>query len=152
MNETIYVAHWEGPEVLDKHEAQAEHVIYALYGAHHLYGRDVLLYIGKAEKGTAKRLPAHYQWTAEEYDPVTVRVASIGKFTTWDDWDEVDRYPRAKPDVVCAVEALLIIAHQPAYNSQGKKWTRLAKGLRVFNTGHLGHLLPEISSSYFLGK
>jgi hypothetical protein len=58
--------------------------------------------------------------------------------------DERRSISRAKPSLVEQVEALLIYAHQPAYNSMSKGSVTVAKGLRILNTGRLGHLLPEI--------
>jgi hypothetical protein len=49
------------------------------------------------------------------------------------------------------VEALLIAAHQPAYNSQNKAKVEKAAGMRVFNTGRSGSLLPEVSYRYWSG-
>lgn len=149
MIEQIYVAHWEGPFDWDDHanHVAPEHVLYALYGAHPLYGRDVLLYIGKAENGAGQRLPDH-EWVDDEYDKVTVRLASVGKFIDWNDWEDNERYPRASATITSAVEALIILANQPVYNLRGKGTTTLATGCRLFNTGKLGHLLPESSYLY----
>jgi hypothetical protein len=48
------------------------------------------------------------------------------------------------------VEALLIYAYQPAYNTKSKhNPSNQAKGLRIFNTGNVGYLLPEVSYRYF---
>ena len=154
MAENVLVAHWEGPFEWEKNpkHGQEEHVLYALFGAHPLYGRDVLLYFGKAEKGVVQRLPDHHPWVEHEYDRVSVRLASLGAFKSWDDWNSKDRYPRAPIDMVRAAESLLIISHQPAYNSRGKQHTTLARNVRLFNTGRLGHLLPEVSSAYHLGE
>jgi hypothetical protein len=147
MREQIYVVHWEGPflwEDRDKHITE-DHVLYAIYGSHHLYGRDVLLYIGKTESDLRRRLAEHETWVQNEYDAMTVRFASVGLFKNWDDWEEGERYPAALPDVVQAVEALLIYTNQPAYNSKSKATIKLAEGFRIFNTGRLGHILPEVS-------
>ena len=150
MVERIYVVHWEGPfrwEERRKH-FKKEHVLYALYGSHHLYGRDVLLYIGKTEGDIGRRLGEHDGWVADEYDEMTVRLASIGLFVDWGDWEHGERYSKANPDVIQAVEGLLIYSNQPAYNSKSKATIRLAEGYRIFNTGRLGHLLPEASYLY----
>jgi hypothetical protein len=145
------VAHWEGPFDWDtrKEKAKTGHVLYALYGSRHLYGRDVLLYIGKTAAGVGSRLKGHEQWVADEYDTIRFRLASIGRFWDRDDWDDGDRYPKATPSIVNAVESLLIYAHQPAYNSQNVATLERAKGVRVLNTGRMGHLLPEISYLYY---
>jgi hypothetical protein len=84
---------------------------------------------------------------------MTVRFASIGELASsdWTDWDDGERYPKASPDLVAKVEALLIYAHQPAYNVMSKDSIEIAKGLRIMNTGRLGHLLPEVSYLYQVG-
>jgi hypothetical protein len=49
--ETIYIVHWEGPfkwnKVKSDNFIKPGHVLYALYGIHHLYGQRTLLYLGK---------------------------------------------------------------------------------------------------------
>jgi hypothetical protein len=87
-DERIIVAHWEDPFSWSEcRTMQAPgHVLYALHGAHHLYGRDVLLYIGRSDAGIGYRLQDHEKWVADEYDLMTVRLASIGQFTTWEEW------------------------------------------------------------------
>lgn len=151
MKESIYVAHWEGPidwkSVGDDPEHK-EHVLYAIYGSHHLYGRDVLLYLGKTSAGIRSRLRSHERWVADEYDSIRVRLASVGRFRGWADWEDGELYPRAPVKVVNGVETLLIHAHQPAYNSQSLGSLKQARGMRVLNTGRIGHLLPEVSYLY----
>jgi hypothetical protein len=39
LKERIYVAHWEGPYDWGSEPNQKAHVLYAMYGSHHLYGR-----------------------------------------------------------------------------------------------------------------
>ncbi len=149
-NDRIVVVHWEGPypwaDCRTIHEPG--HVLYALHGSHHLYGRDVLLYIGRSDAGVGDRLQDHEQWVADEYDLMTVRLASIGDFTSWSDSALGERYAQAEPGLVAGVEALLIHAHQPAYNTMNKASLERARDLRIMNTGRLGHLLPEVSYLY----
>lgn len=148
-NERTVVVHWEGPFEWDQYKKHQKrgHVLYAIYGSHHLYGRDVLLYLGRStDVGT--RIEDHAWWVEDEYDAVRVRFASVDDFKGWTEWLKVERYPPAPPTLVNDVEALLIYAHQPAYNTMGKGTLKNA-GLRVFNTGMMGHLLPEVSSLYY---
>jgi hypothetical protein len=93
------------------------------------------------------------EWVADEYDAMTVRYASIGDLrdSRWKDWMKGDRYPKANPALVAKVESLLIYAHQPAYNITSKGSVEIARGLRILNTGRLGHLLPELSYLYQVG-
>jgi hypothetical protein len=139
MNEEkIYDVNWEGPFKWEKVEKyiRACHVLYQIYGAHHLYGRDVLLYIGLTARPSGVRLREH----------------SIGKFTTWEDWEQEGDYEKAAPGLVQRIEELLIYAHQPAYNTKSKSGLVLAEGIRIFNTGRLGQLFPEVSYKYFWGE
>ncbi len=150
MNERIFNVHWEGPYKWSrrrKHISSEHHVLYALYGALHIYGNNVLLYIGKtADAG--RRFAEHHRWVDEEYDAMTFRVASIGEIANWDGWTSKIRYPSPSPDVIAAVEALLILGHQPAYNTANKETAPAAKGFTIFNTGSMGLLLPEVSHRY----
>ena len=153
--EKIYIVHWEGPFAWEKYKEHVEsgsHVLYAINGSHHIYGSNVLLYIGKSERDLDERLQEHASWVEEEYDSMTVRIASIGDFTSWEDWEDGERYKKAAPNVIMGVESLLIYSHQPAYNIMNKGGAGASKGFRIFNTGKIGRLLPEVSSLYQLGE
>ena len=80
---------------------------------------------------------------------MTLRIASVGRFTNWKDSYAMEEYPKAPADVVRGIEALLIYAHQPAYSTMSKTSLDSAKGIRILNTGRMGHLLPEVSSLYY---
>lgn len=151
MKEKIFDVYWEGPYKWDKYQKSPEdsHVLYALYGAHPTYGRDVLLYIGRTERNVGVRLSEHAYWIEDECDEINIRVASLGEIESWKDWEEGERYKRAEDADVEAVETLLIYAHQPAYNTRSKETLEKARGIRVFNTGKFGSLLPEISHRYY---
>jgi hypothetical protein len=146
--ELIVDVYWDGPFKWEKrqNELKENHVIYTMYGQHLVYGPYSLLYIGRTSD-IATRLYDHNKWVAYEYDKVELRCASIGYFQGWEEWENQEDYAKADTDLVADVESLLIFAHQPAYNTKGKVMTR-AKELRIFNTGHLGPLLPEVSSLY----
>jgi len=150
MKETIYDVFWEGPFEWDNIEEHIEptHVLYGLQGFHHLYGHDVLLYIGRTGAGLNNRLSNHDTWVEDEYDLMKVRIASIGEFIGWKQRNEIETYPKADPDIVHRIEAMLIYAHQPAYNTMNKESVKRARGIRIFNTGKSGPLLPEISFWY----
>ena len=93
----IFVVHWEGPYKWARrnHHICDEHVLYAIHGTHPVYGRDVLLYIGMGAGGVRSRLDCHGKdWVNDEYDPVTVRLASAGPFASWRDWEVGKRYAR----------------------------------------------------------
>ena len=106
-----------------------------------------MLYIGRTNN-MRKRLIAHAPWVQDEYDAMKFRVASLGVISTWVGWEKDERYGSAPPKVVAAAEALLIYGLQPAYNWVNKERIAAAKGYRLFNTGHIGTMLPEISYRY----
>jgi hypothetical protein len=150
--EVIYDIYWEGPYSWEEknNHFKKQHVLYQLYGAHHLYGRDILLYIGSTEKGI-QRLKEHEWWVNYEYDSIRVRLGSLGRFTTWDKWNKIENYKKADMKIVHKIESLLIFAHQPAYNQVNKENANKAKGIRIFNSGKFGQLFPEVSYKCFLG-
>lgn len=83
---------------------------------------------------------------------MTVYLGSIGQFKSWKKWDddEKDRYSSAEEKTVKNVESLLIYAHQPVYTKQNKESAYKAFGIRIFITGRIGQLFPEISYLYFV--
>jgi hypothetical protein len=153
MRETLYDVLWEGPYRWGEYGERVHpgHVLYALNGSHPLYGRDVLLYIGQSRTSVKRRLTQHAAWIRDEADAVQVRLGSIGRFRSWEKWSLDTPYPRSDQDTVDGVEALLIAAHQPAYNSQNKATIEKAAGIRIFNTGRSGSLMPEVSYEYWSG-
>jgi hypothetical protein len=94
------------------------------------------------------RMRVHAEWIEEEYDVASIRVASMGEINSWKGWDESPRYEKANWDDIKMAEGLLIYAHQPIYNRSNKDSVASAKGLRIFNTGKIGPLLPEVSYRY----
>jgi hypothetical protein len=155
-HERLYEVFWDGPYDCDEDNDCAKdpgNVLYQLYGSHHLYGRDVLLYIGRTGRAPIKRILEHEEWIQDEYDKMKVRYGCVREFGGWKNSDNKKKlcHPDGDP-VIEMVEALLIYANQPAYNSRNKADAGIAKGIRIFNSGKLGHLLPEVSHKYFLGE
>lgn len=157
MVEKTWVVHWDGPLTLDdakkKERQKSGYVLYQLLGYHPLYGSNVLLYIGQTNAGIKTRLGQHDDWIKDEYDKVTVRLGSISEFKGWPSWKKQKR-PYSSPGntAIDVIEKLMIYANQPAYNTANKNDAKDSQGTRIFNTGHFGSLIPEISSRYFLGK
>src|SRR6266702_6885331 len=115
MQEVTYDVYWQGPFKWSERQTltDPDNVIYSIHGSHHLYGRDALLYLGKTETNVADRLEQHAEWIEDEYDTVSIRVASIGEFTNWDDyesWPSTKAHPRPSSRVIDGVETLLIYA------------------------------------------
>ena len=149
MTERIFDLYWEGPYNWEEHKKKinGNHVLYASFGTHSVHGHNSLLYIGMTED-IQTRMAAHEWWVDYEYDPVIVRVASMGEISSWKDWDNSDQYSKANPEDVSKVEALLIYSHHPVYNQRSKSSIGCAKNIRIFNTGKIGKLLPEVSYRY----
>lgn len=168
--EKIWIVHWDGPFSFEE-ARKVEHpgyVLYQLSGLHHIYGPNVLLYIGCTEKTVKTRLSDHEAWAEDEYDVINARLGSIGEFESWEQWLElydehkklnaVDKthplpFHKKTPEpieIISKIEKLLIFASAPAYNGSNKTQATSAKDIRVFNTGKLGSLMPEISSKYFV--
>ena len=99
------------------------------------------------------RLDKHDEWIDYEYDEMKVRLGSIARFSSWDKWDrDPKQYPNPGDGIIKKIENLLIYANQPAYNKANKNSAKDSKKIRIFNTGRLGMIFPEISSSYFIGE
>jgi hypothetical protein len=157
MAEQTWIIHWEGPFTLEETRRmkgkKSGYVLYQLSGQHHLYGANVLLYIGQTSKGIKTRLGQHDEWIADEYDEMRVRLGSIGKFSSWDSFGKTKTpFPNPCTKIVEKMERLLIFACQPAYNLANKNDARDAEEIRIFNTGRSGPIFPEISSWYFLDR
>ena len=152
--EQIYEIFWDGPfewrEGL-KH-CRNLHVLHQLYGYHPLYGSDVLLYIGSSHRDIKRRLRTHEkEWVNEEWGDMRIRLGSIREFKTWKVQETKKGWAKPSKAVIEAIEALLIYSNQPAYNDRNKSDAEVAQGIRIFNTGRLGSISPEISHRYFLG-
>jgi hypothetical protein len=132
-DEELYEVFWVGPYDCDEDNAcgkEKGNVLYQLYGSHHLYGRDVSLYIGRTERTPFKRILEHEEWIQDEYDKMAVRYGSIREFGGWKNWENREKpYPPVEDSVVKKVEALLIYANQPAYNSRNKSDAEIAEGI-----------------------
>ena len=76
-------------------------VLYQLYGDHHIYCRDTLLYIGKSNYAD-NRMRAHLNGVFGFVNNLSV---SIGKIDDYDDSLEIP-------------ESILIACHKPSYNKE----------------------------------
>jgi len=65
-NELIIHIEWDGPFKLDQlselNNIDIDFGIYQIYGSHPIYGADVLLYIGKADRQTFCQRIAQEEW------------------------------------------------------------------------------------------
>lgn len=154
--EKIVEVCWSGPYKPSKLKKQLKKmasegfVLYKIYGCHPIYGDRVLLYIGMTEQGVEKRLAQHDYWMDEErFGESQLFFGSIGPFSTWEASEDVEVFPNPGTEIIKKVEALLILAHQPAHNNKNRKSAELASGIRIFNTNEYGSLFPEVSGKYY---
>jgi len=151
MQDEIYDVFWEGPYEWSKRKVtpKLNHVLYAIFGTHYIYGPKTPLYIGRTGRASGKRLNEHDWWVEDESDEVFFKLASIGKFKNWGILKKKPKYPPPRLETVKRIESLLIYAHQPAYNSQGTQELTEFHKIRIFNSGLSAPLLPEVSYRYF---
>ena len=110
---------WDGPFPLNKASdftGNTDYGIYQIYGAHIIYGSDVLLLIGLAERQTfGHRIPQE-QWWLDHHDAGCLRVY-LGRLA-----GEVTPSDNVWGSHIIMAERLLIHAHSPAYNAQKEPW------------------------------
>lgn len=147
----IYDVYWEGPFDWEQRDSapRDQHVLYAIYGTHRIYGPSSLLYIGRTERAGGKRLSEHAWWVEEESDAVHFCLGSISEFKSWAHRNSIEECRPQDAKLVEAIEILLIHAHQPAYNSKGLQEPSTFHNIRVFNSGRYATLLPECSYRYY---
>ncbi len=145
---------WEGPFDLKYDRETAEYsppdlpeklikqaTVYQIYGQHLVYGRNVLLYIGKTEQGVAMRLKAHLKWRFAGEVELSVRMGTL--------YNENGNLIQSEK-LFLAVESLLIVAHKPAMNRQHLDCPKDdAAKIHVRNWGLIGDILPECSGGYW---
>ncbi|GEB78538.1 hypothetical protein [Sporolactobacillus inulinus] len=142
---------WDGPYRLDElnrlTDESHDYGIYQIYGKHIVYGKDVLLYIGKADQQTiGKRVSQENWWNTNDSNHLMIyagRIAGEGtpEEATWS--KEID-----------LAEKLLINVHKPAYNSKNLTSIRddEFQNIHIFNWGDHRDLLPEISGLRWTSK
>ena len=142
-----YLIHldWQGPipwKERDKlNDEVKDYGIYQIYGCHANYGVDTLLYIGKAEKQTfATRLKQETGWM---FDQDRERLSIyVGRCYGWHGTPSV----KVWEEQINLAEKLLILAHQPTYNSQKGSWRNpKLQHVHVLNWGCHRSLFPEVS-------
>ncbi|MCD6365532.1 MAG: hypothetical protein J7M14_06615 [Planctomycetes bacterium] len=154
--EKIYLT-WDGPYFLKDlkedetlNDERHSYGIYQIYGAHPVYGSNVLLYIGKADRQTfSKRILQEY-WTFNS-DSKNIEIY-IGKLfaknqPSNDEWG----------NLISHAEKLLIYTHSPAQNSANintlsKDHQILSeiRNVRVINYDNYRDLMPEVSGDIYI--
>lgn len=152
MIEKIRIIHidWKKYEYTEENIKKLSEVydygIYQIYGDHPVYGENVLLYIGEANKITfAVRLKERTEFKETVLRPKQFRVGRLfyTKDCINDNWNEM----------VDIAEKILIKAHAPAYNSVDIKGLFhkgddmiVKENFIIKNWDQYGQLLPEVSS------
>jgi hypothetical protein len=152
MSDTLYLhLEWRGPFTFQEAQsftnAQSDYGVYQVHGSHPVYGDNVLLYIGKADKQTFGIRLGQEGWEGWQQNngAVTVRLGRLHgsetpSFSEWSIW--IDR-----------AEALLIRAHRPAHNaSRLFKTPQDAQNIHLLNWGERGVLLPEVSGARWTSR
>lgn len=135
---------WKGPYSLEElillDDRSHDYGIYQIYGKHVVYGKDVLLYIGKADFQTiGRRVLQENWWYTNDSNHLKIYAGRLaGEKTPQEEiwFKEID-----------LAEKLLINVHKPAYNS--KYLTSIPdtelQDIHILNCGDHRDLLPEVS-------
>lgn len=135
---------WDGPYTLNElhrlTDESHDYGIYQIYGKHIVYGKDVLLYIGKADQQTiGKRVSQENWWNTNDSNHLKIYVGRMAGEGT----PEEDTWSKE----INLAEKLLINIHKPAYNS--KNLTSIPddelQDFHILNWGDHRDLLPEVS-------
>jgi len=131
-------------------DGNIDYGIYQVYGSHPVYGTDVLLYIGKAQKQTfAKRLSQEAWEYNEDFQNIKFYIGRLfdEKQVSNEEWDEM----------IDKAEQMLIYAHSPAKNSsnilnisRNDERLKELENIRVLNYDSYRSLMPEVSGEIFI--
>jgi len=144
--ELIIHIDWSGPHSLDEvasFNGPEDFGIYQVYGAHHVYGSDALLYIGLAEgREFAVRMEEHWEYPMN-HDKGRLQVY-LGRLFGGPTPDDATWRRHIK-----LAERLLIYAHKPALNSQMElgQLEPILWRVHVLNWSQYRDLLPEVSGA-----
>ncbi len=143
---TIHVQ-WEGPfaysDLSPLKNEDYDYGVYQIYASHPVYGSDVLLYIGKADRQTFGVRIAQEGWSDRNGDGARVQIY-IGRLS-----GSFTPEPEAWSEEIDLVEKLLINSHWPAGNSQNLNNIPDAKyqNIHILNWGKHRDLMPEVSGA-----
>lgn len=149
---------WTGPhkysEAIKLRDGSIDYGIYQVYGAHPLYGSDVLIYIGKADQQTLGLRISQHSWAPENSDFARLSVY-VGRLSGYQGTPSNKEWSKQ----IEIAERLLIRAHKPAANGSGLNvnFGREYHEIHVLNWGEYRDLLPEVSGArhsdiYSLGE
>lgn len=132
---------WEGPLSLDQAKqlnSDQDFGLYQFYGDHPVYGQNVLLYIGKAEKQTFSNRLAQHNW--DTWIPSNLEIY-VGRICTE---NKIQNKEWAR--LIDLSERIQIYSHSPAFNTSNlNKINSPVPQARVMNWGMRKSLLPDVS-------
>ncbi len=139
---------WEGPfthsEALNLN-SKCDYGLYTFYGDHLMYGKDVLLYLGKAEKQTFGIRIRQHNWELWTSGIISLYVGRIASKT-----------PLIKEDwhlQISLAEKIILQSHNPSFNSSNLNTIGYrGEDTRILNWGKRKLLLPEVSMSRWEGE
>lgn len=144
LKQTIIHIDWDGAysieQLIDLTDERTEIGVYQVYGAHPVYGKDALLYIGKTGNQTfGKRIRQEMWDRTNNYGDIKFYVGRLSGSNTpsKDMWlKEID-----------LAERLLIYSHKPAFNSMNLQTIphNDLSNIHILNWGLYNQLLPEVS-------
>lgn len=128
-------------------DVEIDYGIYQIYGKHPVYGNDVLLYIGKADRQTLGIRISQENWlNTNDSNNNKIYVGRLhGPHNKGEEiWStEID-----------LAERLLIYAHKPAYNARSISSLPESdlQNIHILNWGYYRNLLPELSGLRWTSK
>lgn len=141
---------WSGPykydEALALRDDFTDYGIYQVYGAHPVYGADVLIYLGKADQQTFGVRFSQEGWGNYNQDALRVLVY-VGRLSGYEGTPTDKEWSRQ----IALIERLLIFAHWPASNSSGLnvQFGKDLHDIHILNWGQYRDLLPEVSGARY---
>jgi len=137
---------------IEKLKTETDYGLYQVYGEHYAYGKESLLYIGKAyDQNFATRILGggrlYYDFLETTAVPKYILVGYISKSSKVEDNEKFIDDWRASVDIA---EQILIGTHSPAFNKQITKnlatFNAWEENFLLINWGEKGSLLPEVST------
>lgn len=122
--------------------------VYQIYGYHPAYGKDSLLYIGKANNNFSARLKNRFEIIESCATPSHIR---IGRLVNSKDDNKFNIPAEMTNKYIDIAERILIKTHSPAFNKQDNTGIFDSDGIDgmhyiVLNWEDFGCLLPETST------
>ncbi len=136
---------------LEKFKEKKHKGVYQIYGTHHVYGPNSLLYIGQTQNQTfGDRLNPKQHWDFNVNHFTEFSSVYIGMLLDRDDSSK-SKYE----EIINDVESILINALCPAFNAtniKGLKEFSPKNEFLVINWDNYGRMLPEVSTLKFSNK